>query len=238
MKTLEELCTTIVNPDFCFILGSGPSLALQKIDFNNHFTIAVNGGYLRYEADIFCSDDEDVFYWSYLYDNLKKSHKTKVLLFEDKYIKHNLFNLCNKWFNERMYWFKHSTTFDFTTEYNHINNGVCRSRSSVGSAINIAYLLGFRKVILMGIDGIYYQGKRHFYEFPGWEKPKRSKPFFQKRFPRKQEENQTDQDLIDINSYWNDFYEKSKKFIEIYNGSEISTIKVFPKINLLCPNQF
>jgi len=117
---------------------------------------------------------------------------------------------------------------------NHKNypNRVCQARSSVGTAIHIAHIMGCNEIVLLGIDCCRVDDKRYFWQF----QPKQA--FRRDRMPvdkfRIIEHNgkRSDDDLVDILSYWETYGEKAQEKIPIYNASPVSVLKVFPKEKL------
>jgi len=235
MRNFEELCDKYSGT--CFIVGSGPSLNSQNLGFlANYTTIAVNAGYIAVpEADFFVSDDQDVVEWQYAYDALRQSDKTQVLLYEWKFQRFGNWQECRCWYGNRLVSFSHRKGYHLTHQYQHDHPkyGIWQARSSLGSAIHLAYLMNFKEIVLLGVDCVYVDGKRHFYEVGKHRaKPERRRPFFQRRFPRKIGKHTTDQDLLDILSYWNRIYERIGNHFTLRNASPISIIKNIPKVNI------
>jgi len=234
VRNLEELCNKYNGE--VFIVGSGPSLHFQNIDFlKSHFTITINAGCLRFpRSNMFISDDQDSLEWQEICDELKHSKKTKILLYEEKYRRFGNLKECKQWFGDRLFCFSHKKDYQFTPAYQHnsLKNGIWQARCSMISALHIAYLLGFRKIVLLGADCICLEGKRYFYEFPGWKKPRRRKPFVQPRIPRRLGSYKTYQDLIEILNGWKLAARNIEKHCKVYNASKTSIIDAFPKINL------
>ena len=235
MRNLEELCSQKPIEGFCFIIGSGPSLHFQDLGFlKDHTTITINAGFLRYpKAEFFLSDDQDSAGWDYFTEDLKNAD-TQVLLYEDKYRKFGDFKQCQKLFGDRLVGFQHRQGNYLTYIYEHDDpkKRVWAGRCSMISAVHVAYLMGFRKIVLLGADCVLHQGKRYFYEFPGQKKPRRLKPFVQKRFRRKIRGYETESDLMEINDGWNLVSLNTENHCQIYNGSHLSVIRWFPKIDL------
>lgn len=155
-------------------------------------------------------------------------------MYEWKFKKYNYWDKCQQLFGNRLVSFSHRKGYYFTDHYihDHPKYGIWQSRSSSGSAVHCAFLLGFRTIVLLGMDCIYTNGKRHFYELNDHERPVRNRPFFQRRFLRKIKENQTDSDLLEILNYWESVPKQIKNQFSLYNASPISVIKNIPKIDV------
>jgi hypothetical protein len=137
-------------------------------------------------------------------------------------------------FGDRLVSFSHRQGYYLSYPYKHNDPkfGLWQSRSSTVSAIHCAFILGFKKIVLLGMDCCYTDGKRHFYELEGFEKPKRRKPFSQRRFVKTFGKTETDTDLMQILNDWNGLYDRVKDHVELYNASPISLIKKIPKIDI------
>ena len=215
----------------CFILGSGCSINDHIKDneqLRDHVTIAVNSGILSLpNADFFVSDDWEVAQWSYFQD-LKES-QTNVLLYEDKLEKH-----VSK-FGDRSILFRHCKGYEMNRPYIHgkKENHIWEARSSAGSAIHIAYIMGCRNVVLLGMDCRRVGQYRYFWQMPSFEpKPKRIDSMPTDKFKQcKVAGVNSDTDLRSILRYWDMVAKKTKEYVNVVNVSEISLIKSFPKIS-------
>ena len=231
IKNLEEYNNKYIGKP-ALIIASGPSVLEQDVSmFSEFVTISVNSGYLLYESDFFVSDDWSVMRWSYFVHDLKNSNKTIALLYEDK-----LKNSC-KLFGDRSVLFKHRTGYNITNTYSHSNksNHIVQARTSVGTAIHIAHIMGCSKIALIGVDGCRPEGCRHFWQSSKFTKktPQRSD-----RIPKDHylqcnyKGSKSDHDLKDILLYWNRYGREFLKKCQVYNASKDSVISVFPKKNL------
>lgn len=140
--------------------------------------------------------------------------------------------------------FRHRKGIHIADRYDHLNkkNHIGETRTSVGTGIMIAHIMGCSKIVLIGIDGNRQSGHRYFWELPPHTSPYRTEPY--KRPYRndrvawdsyrkiKVKGQITDSDLIDINRSWLVFGTEVNKKIKVYNASENSALKVFPKIDL------
>lgn len=230
MNNLEKL-NGIHKGQVCFIIGAGSSIYFQNLKpLKDRITIAVNSGMLAIpEPTYFVSDDWSVANWSYFFKDLKSS-KTKALLYEDK-----LANQASM-FGNRSYLFRHRHGYHLTDEYSHSDkkNHICQSRTSFGSAIHIAHIMGCSKICLLGLDCFRIQGRRYFWQF--WEpkkQPRRNDGISNDSFKTIVQDNKTtDSDLQDILKYWKDKGVEINKKCKVYNASPYSVLDVFEKVDL------
>lgn len=231
MRTLVEF-NKKYHGETIYIIGSGPSI--RDVDFSllsDKITIAVNSGYCAFEkATLFLSDDWSVSQWSYFNDDLVKSKHTTVLLYEKM-----LSQSCGL-FGYRSVFFRHRNGYYITDEYSHTNKAmhILQSRTSLGSAIHVAHIMGASKIVLLGVDCCRVNGYRYFWQFPDFVRPPvRSDHISVDNFKRcYHNDQQTDVDLMDILNYWE---QKGRHFLDkcnVYNASDISVINVFPKVKL------
>lgn len=232
MRNLEEF-NGKHQGEIAFVLGSGPSVNMLDLSpLTKHVTIAVNSGYLAFpEATYFLSDDWSVARWSYFFNDLRASKSTTALLYEDM-LKNEAWQ-----FGNRAVLFRHRKGYHLTDKYEHKNplNHICQARTSVGSAIHVAHIMGCRKIVLIGIDCCrqdslrYFWGKRGAVEKRPFRKDDIPVDRYRRTFHKGR---QTDTDLIDITRYWKNkavyFNDKCK----IFNASPISLLDEFQKINL------
>lgn len=214
----------------CFIVGAGPSLHFQDISpLVNHVTITVNSGYLAFkEADYFITDDHATANWSYFYKDLKESTKTNVLLYEDK-LKNS-----TKLFGNRSVLFRHRKGYHITDKYEHNNkiNHICQARTSTGSAIHVAHIMGCSEIFLLGLDCCRIEGKRYFWQFRN-NQPTRSDGIPIDNYHKTIENGtQSDSDLKEIHKYWNNTGKLILNKCKVYNASGNSVLNTFPKVNL------
>ncbi len=255
MRNLEEY-NNVYKDKLCFIIGSGPSLHFQDLGMlDKHLTIAVNSGYLAFpNANFFVSDDWAVADWSYFSKDLVEAECTTVLLYED-----NLQHAASM-FGDRAVLFRHRRGYHLTEPYKHeeYEYRIFEAQTSVGTAIHIAYNMGCRKIILLGIDDRYHEGKRYFWQF------RKDKPFQRGKFIRNYRKivrlgaevsedeygvvsnlrratdsniNLPDADLLDvdllgISKYWKELYKNLQGHCDVFNASHLSRSSLFPKIKL------
>jgi len=216
----------------CIILGAGPSTEEFNSDIvkeKNLTVIAVNGGYVKCQnADFFLTDDQGAYYAEYF--RCLKDSKTKVLLYEDKYVMYNLLDKCSDMFGDRLFTYKHKKGYQVKCPYNNSDEQffLPEARSSSITAIYVAIMLGFKNVYLLGIDCV-YSGTRYFW---GSDHPNLSlkNPFMQRRFKRMLKGQQTDSDLIEIYENFRLVSGKITDFVKVHNLSKLSALDVFPLV--------
>ena len=232
LRNLEEFNGKFAGKT-CFILGAGCSLINQLDDLHklsNHITIAVNSGYVAYPAsDFFISDDWSSASWSYFWRDLVESKTTTALLYDQKLTK------SAPLFGSRAVMFKHRKGYNLTSVYSHTNREQYswEARSSAGSAIGVAHIMGCEHIVLLGVDGRRVGDYRYFWQMPQWkgQKPYRNDNIKIDAFKRCEVQKiPTDIDLKSINDYWKMIGQKSP--LKIYNASPISIIQGMKTIPL------
>lgn len=214
-----------------FVIASGPSISfLDLTPLSQHITLAVNSGILAYpQSNFFVSDDWSVSSWSYFFNDLRHS-KVVPLLYEDKLKK------TASMFGDRATLFKHRQGYHVTDDYSHTiyDNHILQARSSVGTAIHIAHIMGCSKIVLLGVDCRRVNDCRYFWQLnPKFKTPYRTDKRVIDDFRRIMHHgNQSDADLVSILKYWNEFGEELNKKCNIVNASNISALEVFPKKDL------
>lgn len=176
MRTLNDIAD-IAKGKVGFIVGAGPSLHFQDVEpLRDHLTIAVNAGIVKVPfCSFFVTDDQDVANWSY-YMGLK-SLDCDCLLYEskirgrDSHIPEN-----------RKIWFQHKLWYEPSKKKYHKdglvitkdpNLPIIGARTSGGTAIHLAHIMGCDPIVLLGTDCCYREGKRYFWQFEGENKPYR-----------------------------------------------------------------
>jgi hypothetical protein len=229
MRNLEEF-----NGKFTgrigIVIGAGPSIADVDVELlRDHVTIAVNSGYCAVPwADFFVSDDWSVAHWSYYFRDLRQSDSTIALLYDEKLSK------TAGWFGDRAVLFKHRKGISIPDVYSHTNkkNFIGETRTSVGSAMMIAHVMGCSKIALLGIDGTRRHGFRYFWQTLS-KQPYRNDNVPVDRYRKVKTAGQiTDHDLLEINRSWHDFGTAMNEKCSVYNCSEDSALNIFPKASL------
>ena len=160
----------------CFIIGAGPSLASQDLTLlKNHVTIAVNSGIVKGDfSNYFLTDDTDASNWSYFRIDLPKLNCIS-LLYKAKLGK------CSNHIKNKI-WFDHKFWY-VPPENKYYDEGliftkdpekpIIGARTSTGSAIHFAYIMGCDPIVLLGCDCCYAGNKRYYWQFEGEKKPYR-----------------------------------------------------------------
>lgn len=215
----------------CFIYGAGTSLRyVDERLLKKYVTITVNSGFLKdMLCDYFVSDDSAISSWSY-YDTIWR-FGCKKLLFRDRFEP-----ICktkkNVVFYDHTWWFSPSDK-----KYNldglklTKDEPIVGARTSVGSAIHLAYIMGCDPIVLLGNDCRIIDGKRYF-----WQYNKKSFQPFRVSGPAFNDRNQNNG--FDRNSfveYWNKFAEVNNEIIgkdvDIIDCSD-SRLNCFRKMHL------
>ena len=233
MRILEEFNGAFKGQP-AFVIASGTSIAeLDLTPLKGQITIAVNSGLLAYSFPrFFLSDDWSCCTWSWFLDNLVKG-QSEVLLYEDK------LDFAAKIFGDRSVLFRHRFGYHITDTYSHTDKElhICQARTSVGSAMHVAHIMGCDPIVLLGVDCYRNEdGFRYVWQCD----PKRfGEPL---RFDRRPvdryrrrditEEMRSDTDLISILDYWNLHAEEFNKKCTIFNASPKSLVDSFQKIEL------
>jgi hypothetical protein len=218
----------------CYILGPGPSVYSQDINsLKDQLVITVNSGCVAaLWAPYFVSDDEGICKWSY-YDDLFKSNTT-MLLYEYK------LGYKAVAFGDRAVLFRHRKGIHIPDVYEHKvkKNHLGETRTSLGTGIMIAHIMGCDRIILLGVDCCRLNGLRYFWQFPQNEcsfqfavpfrKDTKKVDLFKKC---KYQGDITDTDLMEISRTWQAFGSAVNERCKVYNGSPISRVKIFPKVD-------
>ena len=221
-----------------FVVGAGPSL--HDVDFSllkDHVTIAVNSAILKSDQfDYFVSDDQAVRNWQY-FDDLKYM-PCICLLFHDK-LKCHSGHISNR----RKAFFDHKCWYS-PSEQKHYPEGliltkdakkpIIGARTSSGTALHLAYIMGCDPIVLLGSDCCFKRGRRYFWQFKGEKKARKINggiPSFPMTKARVKGEC-VDKNSLDFLDYWEALAEQTKKQnINIINSSD-GILDVFPRISL------
>ncbi len=233
MKTLEDYNQKYAGRT-CFIISPGTSILEQLtssvIDkLKKHITIAVNSGILAVPlSNFFVSDDWSVVHWSYFFKDLKENETTIPLLYEDKLGKVTIFG-------DRPVLFKHRQGYHITDKYEHreYSNRILEARTSVGTAIHIAHIMGCDDIVLLGLDGCRQGAFRYFWQLQKFKRPYRDDLLDQDRYHKKKKGLiHTDTDLMEIAEYWTVAAPYINKKCKVYNASPLSRLGVFERVKL------
>jgi hypothetical protein len=217
----------------CFVIGAGPSLYGVDLEpLRDHIVIAVNSGYVAAPwANFFVSDDWSVAHWSYFFRDLRESDHTIALLYEDKLAE------TAGWFGDRSVLFRHRKGIHIPHVYEHDKpkNHIGETRTSVGTAIMIAHVMGCSPIGLLGIDCTRKLGFRYFWQMspPLYKQPYRNDGVPIERYKKcKIGGKISDYDLVDIKRTWSSFGEAVNEKCTVYNCSVESVLDVFPKMEM------
>jgi len=230
MRTLEEF-NGVHAGRRCFIVAAGPSILNQDLEsLKLDIVIAVNSGFLAVPwATYFISDDWSVANWSFFFDDLVHS-QTIPLLYEFK------LGTSAYMFGNRAVLFRHKKGISIPDKYIHMNQEflIGETRSSVGTAIMVAHIMGCSKIVLLGVDGCRLGTARYFWQLSKkYKAPYRNDGLSPDRYRKCTVRGQvTDSDLMDINKSWEAFGKAVLKKCKVYNASENSLVDVFPKKSL------
>ena len=110
------------------------------------------------------------------------------------------------------------------------------ARTSTGTAIHLAYIMGFDPIVLIGNDCCHYQRKRYFWQFPGEKKAYRvdGMPIVFVADRGKMGNKSIDKHSVDFMQYFNALSKQCKKQnINIIDASgEFGLLKCFDKMEL------
>ena len=235
-KSINEL-SGAHKEQMAFILGAGPSLHFQDLEpLHNYVTFAVNSGLLKMpDCDYFVTDDGAAADWNYFRDTAKNSH-CKKLLFRAK-----LKKSASHFRQNEVFWYdhvrEHSPDFDGANlngyEMGPVNP-LMAARTSAGSAVHAAHIMGCSPIVLLGCDSCHKYGKRYFWQFPKEEKAYRvndSRPPWTKADRGQLRGKPVDQHCIDFDVYWKRVA-KANPGVNIIYASEGGLIDAFPSMKL------
>lgn len=225
----------------CFILGASPSLRhVAAEELSPYITICVNSSILKIEnPNYFVSDDAAIMNWNYWSNTLRSC--CQKFLFYDKFKNYFLQDSHdNILFYTHRYW---SSRVGSRTIYHKenlrmhasVDMPIIGARSSVASAINIAYIMGCNPIILLGLDNCYEDNKRYFWQFENEPKAMQLTGFETKTNIYQNHENaMIDNHCVDYEIYWKQFAEINPYLCDgrILNASRNTILDAFPRMNL------
>jgi len=221
-----------------FILGAGPSLRLHDMSsLDDYVTFTVNSSIVKKpDCDYFVTDDSASANWSWFRETAVNSRCTKFL--------------HRAKLSERAYFFpedevvlydhvsQHSPDFDPKSEegYELTKDGyIVASRTSVGSALHIAWLMGCDRIVLLGCDACYTDNKRYFWQFDGEPRPHRTDSRVVRYQPNRPsvENQQVDLHCLEFCKYWDKIAAANPGIQKrVLYVSEHGLVKSFPKTTL------
>jgi len=223
-----------------FVVGAGPSLRhLSQEDveiMGQGIVFAVNSALPKVPfADYFIADDIGVKNWRY-YSQLLPMLDTHALLYENKLGDH-----ANHLPEDRITWFKHKWWFDPKNKsYNPDGLAMTKggpiigARTTAGSAVHFAYLMGCDPIVLLGCDCCYEGMKRYYWQFDGEKKCKRTtgEPVFSMPNRGIHRDKPVDAHCMSFLDYWEALAKQADaQGIKIYDASE-GILDCFEKINM------
>jgi hypothetical protein len=223
-------------------LAASPSLRFIDWEMIRNFvTITVNSSILKYpDCSYFVTDDHGVSSWNYWQKTARESKCIKFL-YEDK-----LTNYVNHLDQRQIVFYKHrfwSTKINNLEVY-HKDNLIMHddpaipiigARSSIASAINIAYIMGCSPIILIGVDNCYENNKRYFWQFEGQPKAiEMHNRIFSCANKGVLRGKPVDHHCVDYDLYWQHFAEMNPHMLsgKIINSSVNGILNIFPKVDL------
>lgn len=146
----------------------------------------------------------------------------------------NKMSTFTKGLGSRAVLFRHRKGYRLSNSYSHTDRQkhIWEARSSMGSAIHVAHIMGCDPIILLGVDGRRINDYRYFWQMPQWrgKVPYRNDSVKIDTFRRCIiDQIPADTDLKSINHYWEKILQKSG--LNIYNASPISLIRSIPYVN-------
>lgn len=213
--------------EIAFILGGGPSLHYLDIDLiKDHVCITVNSAIKKhFLCDYFVSDDSDIQGWNY-YDSLRSSPCVKFLY--DKKFEGKCDDLKDVHMYSHTWWYSpEDKLYNLDGLKLTKNEPIVGARMSLGSAINIAYVMSADPIVLLGNDCQLKNGKRYYWQFPGEQKQFRVKG---RKFTHQTQNRGFNKDSFV--EYWNYFAEVNKDSdVNIIDASD-SCLDCFPKMSV------
>jgi hypothetical protein len=205
------------------VLGAGPSVnSIDSVILQNFTVISVNSGIVKMKGSkkqfYYLSDDTGVKNWSYYINDLPKENAIS-LLYKDK-----LENHIGHLDKDKVVLFNHTwwhSPSDGTYNVDGLkltkSEPIIGARTSAGSAVHWAYIMGATKIVLLGLDCCYKDNKRYFWE----DYPKKEQPFmlngskFEKRPLRETYKGmQVDRYSMDFLNYWDHFCDANKNILK------------------------
>lgn len=156
-----------------FVIGAGPSLRNVDVEMlSGHVNISVNSSLPKVPfADYFVADDIGVKNWSYFKTDLVEKSNAVALLYKKK-LKNHVSHIPTN----RIIWFDHKWWYDPKNE-KHNPDGlvmtkdaeapIIGARTTAGSAVHLAYIMGCDPIVLLGCDCCYDGFKRYYWQFAG-----------------------------------------------------------------------
>lgn len=224
-----------------FVVGAGPSLHFQDTDVLKGYPVfAVNSALPKVPfALYFVADDKGVQKWSY-YTELLPTLNCISFLYHAK-LKGTTTHLDNN----KVMWFTHKTWYEPSKKKYHEDGLVLTkdpslpiigARTSSGTAVHLAHIMGCSPIVLLGCDCCYSKdNKRYYWQY--WPKEKQpyritGEPVFSTPNHGKKNGKPVDAHCDAFVEYWNALAKQAKKQnITIIDASD-GLLDCFPKMKL------
>lgn len=159
----------------CYVFGAGPSIGFLKLDEvkDSDIIISVNSSallvdWMKGSSDnrYWISNDRLCLHWDYFWKCVLRAHCTKIVRTSWKKYDDQIRGHDFRYFAPRE---------SQVTPLSDDDGGLC-SVSSVPTAIDLAILMGCKRIYLVGVDQRMLHGNSHFWQF--WDR---------KKWPRRKE---------------------------------------------------
>lgn len=166
MKDFKSLHNIYKDKDI-YVISGGPSLNyIDRSFFENKIVLGVNDIFRYFDCDyVVVKDCNEEPRFTRLVQELKEKD---IPLIYSQYYKGYRSNGLNKVDNPNSYMFKHNprdNDFDYEFSQLNIDEEILVSRSTVTTAIHIAYYMGAKNIILCGHDGGEIDGQMYYHEY-------------------------------------------------------------------------
>lgn len=150
-----------------YVISGGPSLNhIDKSFFENKIVLGVNDIFRYFHCDyVVVKDCNEEPRFTRLVQELKEKD---IPLIYSQYYKGRRSEGLNKVDNPNSYMFRHNSrdnNFDYELAELNIDEEILVSRSTVTTAIHIAYYMGAKNIILCGHDGGEIDGQMYYHEY-------------------------------------------------------------------------
>lgn len=218
----------IFSGQACFVVGAGPSVGfLNLAPIHKHIVISVNASALLMpwfsgssEKRFWLSNDTLCMKWSYFDSHVMQFKCSKIVGAEWR-LNDSKGMGCNfRFFSGRERQVHPLSQAD---------NGLC-SVSSVPASIDLAILMGCKKIYLLGVDQKMIMGRSHFWQFLEKQKWPQRKDKMKNFQPEQKHQIEVFNRNIDVFWALKDYAQTNDAFIK--NCSSRSALDIFEKISL------
>jgi hypothetical protein len=221
-----------------FVVGAGPSLHFQNVaPLKDYVTLTVNSSILKIpDCDYYVSDDEGVSRWNYFQETARESKCIK-LLYKEKLKDHvshlrpeEVVLFDHKWWynpNGNQY------NFDGLKLTKEASAPIIGARTSAGTALHFAYIMGCDPIVLVGCDCCYSGRNRYFWMFPGEKKAiEQNNRVFSTPNRGTIKGKPVDNHCVSFEEYWTHLARVNAGEANIIYASEGGILDCFPKMTL------